>query len=688
MPFWKNRKPAGIEPPLQAVTPTGDDGEPLFLSEQDIAEIEEYSDSADPTTDENRALMHRWRDERIQPALDHWNESWFPKVRQAYKYYEGDTFFKINPVDGSLHFEEGYDNQNVPSNHFSTLINAIVSRILQDRPVPSVVPGSAGERDDNKTVAKLANLVMRHVENVNQGEIKDQILALHAVLGGVAWQVPRYDASQTGKANTENGVEDAATGEIVYDIVSALNVLMQPTTAYDHCNWHVYYEDYPLSYVANEWERGQYVKPSSAEMRDIWLGTEQGMKGVPAPKDLGEAEDKTSTLVRVFRCYERRIDDDGLQTWFRMTFCEDTLLEDAVPIGADLELIPYWFNQSLFENAGTTLAWDLIPLQEQINRAVGVLVTRADLHGTVNPLIPEGAAFPDGFFDNSHDPKVCPVSANGQMITPEWMIPPPIDSQGMVGYIGFLKAEMDDIAGIHETSRGIYDKGINSGKQAQIAAMQDNTNLQRAMAHYRTAKQTFWTQCLRLAADNYPDGKVFEVVGKDGMLQSDVFRKTDFTNPGVVEMRTISRIPLEPQAKMDFILSLNQAGFFDKPPEIQARLFSMLEFDTTPDEEVAWREKARKAALKQVEMIRDGKPVEVFVYQDIDLLMEMLLREVNTVDFLGYQPNIKALFKQQIDMCKALQAQQMMEMQQQAMALQPPAMPGEAQQQPPQQPAA
>lgn len=637
---------------------------PLFLSERDLAAIQQDANPLDPTTIQDRQIIAKWYDQRIRPAKTNWMP-WFAKIAKAYAFYENDTYLKLNEATGALIEPERTNDPRVPSNHFATLVNAIVSRILSDRPMPVSVPGMAGNSiDDNKTIANLANLIMRHVEKVNRGEDKEQLRVLHALLGGMSWKKAVWDASRTAKANMDGQIVEEVTGEILITVHSALEVLMQPCTDFEYCQWLIHAYDRPLSYVADEWENGKYVIPTSAINREVWLGSPESYKGIPAPKQW-DGGDKSSIEVKVFECYERTVDESGKQIWTRLTFCEDTLLEPQTVIGPNLPLTPYWFNCSLYDCSGTTLAWDLIPLQEQINRINDGQAKRLQVHQHPKPLVPEGADYPENFFDNTVDPVVCPVDANGKMLEPSWMVPPPLDSQGVEHEVTRLKLEMDDIAGIHETSRGMIANNITSGKQAQIAAGQDNTNLQRAMANWKSAESTFWTNILEMVVKHYPDGKVVEVVGKDGALQREIFKSANFSNPGVVEMKAMSRIPFEPQQKIDFATNMLQGGLLNQPPEVKAEFYALLGFDASPEEEVTWAARSRAAALKQIEQLRQGIVIEPFIYQDMDLLLKLIFREVNTLDFLGYEEPVKRAFKETIT--KILQLQTSLQM-----AMQPP----------------
>ncbi|HNQ89818.1 MAG TPA: hypothetical protein PKM73_14460 [Verrucomicrobiota bacterium] len=649
-----------------------DDGRPLFLTEADLDKVREFADEADPTTQADRALMAKWRDQRIRSARDHWR-SWFTKIRQAYSYYQGDFYFNQNHL-GDLHYTETTpsDDPRVPDNYFAVLINAVVARILADKPMPMALPGAIGDVDDNHTVARLSNHIMRQIERSNRGDVTEQLRVLHAVLGGVGWKRAWYDPTRSGKANVlvtdpETGeereeIQDAATGEVVYTVHSGLEVLMEPTTEFEHCYWLVHVLPRPLAHVVAEFERGKFVRPTSAQERDLWLGSEEAYKGIPAPKDIGDA-DPSSLSVEIVYCYERVVDPQtGVQTWHRMTFCEDTLLEPMAPVGSECPLKPFFFNNNLWDCSGTTLAWDLIPLQREINRAMDGQAARLRLHQHPKPLVPENGEFPENFFDNTPDPVECPVDASGKMVKPEWMIPPDIDSQGAEQHIAMLKYEMADLAGIHETSRGICDPGIKSGKHAQIAAQQDNTNLQRPRSNWLAAEESFWTYVLGLVAEHYPDGKVIEISGPHGMRDIEVFRAADFQNPGQVQMKSMSRLPMEPQGKLDFVMNLTSSGFFTLPEPIQTRIFAMLGFEESMEEDLAWRIKAKALVARQMDLLREGQPPFVLEHQDVGLFIDLLTREVNTPQFLDLQPEIQANFAAAINM--AMQIQQMRMMQQ------------------------
>jgi len=622
------------------------------VSGQDEALMRERVREGDPTNQNDRAAIAWWKEERIRQAKNATAEI-RGKADEAVAFYEDDTHVAVSP-DGQLIHPEQLKTTAIPvsyrnCNFYAVMVDAICARILSEKAVAKAIAGGMGmDAQRNKQAAKGAELTIQHIERVNNDEDENQALVQMQVLGGVGYQKVWYDDAAWGKVlMQDNNVHEAQTGEITWSAVPMQEILHEPQTKWRHIGWATHGYRRSIGWVRQAFpDRGQYV----------WVGREDRanefsldtmMRGVPVER--AKDRDPDSTQVDVFECFARALNPaTGRPGWLSWTFCEDTVLSPPHFL-RDIPLIPVYFNQSLRTKGPLTLAWDLIPMQREVRQTLEGWCFRRRIHQYPKPILPQSMKMSD--WDNSPRPMRAPVDPRtGKMIPPVWMEPPKLDSQGVNEFLDKQLYLMSERAGIHETSRGMVGSGITSGKQAQIAAAQDNTNLQRPVQNYRTGKSRLWTVVLRLADEKYPRGKLIEVIGRDNRYMAEAFQKGVGEKIVGIRIGTISRIPLEPQQRQDFVKMMAELGLFAEGAERQRREFlRFMEFESNIEDDVDEILVAHAMALEEEELLSQGNWAPVGELDLHEFHLEIHYQAANAPDARADKESYD-LRKQHIDM--------------------------------------
>lgn len=215
---------------------------------------------------------------------------------------------------------------------------------------------------------------------------------------------------------------------------------------------------------------------------------------------------------------------------------------------------------------GTTVLDDARPLQVAYNAAWSNLLEHMRQGGNARLWVPALAA--DMMRDATDRPgEMIAAPANAQK--PEWLTPPPMPAwwQQTPDQIA---AELDDVMGVHEVSRGMAPPNIESGLGIQILTENDATPVGRLVRGTADA----WTRLSRLS---------LELIQAESKNKKTVRVQTPGNAPEVMEWRgkdllgqTDSRVPVDaivPKSKaqsLEMAKMLVQMGLITSLPDFVA----------------------------------------------------------------------------------------------------------------------
>lgn len=188
---------------------------------------------------------------------------------------------------------------------------------------------------------------------------------------------------------------------------------------------------------------------------------------------------------------------------------------------------------------GDTVVTAAVPVQTAYNAAWSNLVEHLKLAGNARMLIPDASV---DAIDELSDLPAELIMYNAAGGKPEWMTPAPLP-QWVIEQPQMLAAQIDDILGLHDVSRGEAPTNIESGVGLSVLVEQDSTPLGALTREIAHGFERYATMALEIYADKVKTtryarlqkaGNLPEVVawtGRDLMGQTTAYVPIDAVMP-------------------------------------------------------------------------------------------------------------------------------------------------------------
>lgn len=201
---------------------------------------------------------------------------------------------------------------------------------------------------------------------------------------------------------------------------------------------------------------------------------------------------------------------------------------------------------------------DLIPLQREYNRVRGQIIEAK------NRMAKPQLAAEQGSIDPT---KV--TSEPGQIIMykPGYRAPVPIPLQEIPSYVlqeqDRIIADMDEISGQHEVSRGQTPTGVTAATAISYLQEQEETKLSATYDSLEEMMEKIACLTLNYIRDYWDVPRIIKTVGVDGSFDAMVFKGSDLANNTDIRIESGSALPVSKAAKQALIMDLMNAGFID-----------------------------------------------------------------------------------------------------------------------------
>jgi hypothetical protein len=251
------------------------------------------------------------------------------------------------------------------------------------------------------------------------------------------------------------------------------------------------------------------------------------------------------------------------------TIFEDSNLEDAgyvdekgtgfIPI---YDNIPSTMAGSPF---GYTPAFDLIPLQQELNELISAVTTNNINFATQCVMAPKGSnlhyqSLATGMTFIEWDPKMGPNAK-----------PEPLNllhsAPETYQLIDKLIQNMEVLAGVSALDRGVPDQSITSGQYAALITTNSiifQAPLQRA---YATLCENVATGTLRILKKNMKSDRVTQIVGMNKVSVAQVWGQEQLSGISGISVETINPMLQTPAGKMQLADVLMKSGLIKDPQQ-------------------------------------------------------------------------------------------------------------------------
>ena len=225
----------------------------------------------------------------------------------------------------------------------------------------------------------------------------------------------------------------------------------------------------------------------------------------------------------------------------------------------------------------TSLVEQLVPLQKEYNRLRSDVVEHERVMMRGKWLVPTTANVPQTAITSQPGEKIyydprggAPVAIPGT--------PPPAE---LWQHIINVKNEFNDIAGIHEVSRGRVPSGVRAASGIMFLQEQDDMQLSVTNLLFNDGFLDIANKIIKLASKYYIEDRLLKIVGKGSDYEVAIFKggQQIDDNDLILNIEFGSKIPYSYVARQQFILSLADRGLITD----RSKLLKMLEFPTEDD---------------------------------------------------------------------------------------------------------
>lgn len=287
---------------------------------------------------------------------------------------------------------------------------------------------------------------------------------------------------------------------------------------------------------------------------------------------------------------------------------------------------------------------DLVPLQREYNR------TRGQIIESKNRMAKPQLAAEIGSIDPS---KV--TSEPGQIIQyrPGFQPPMPIPLQNLPNYVleeqDRIRADMDEISGQHEVSRGQVPPGVTAATAISYLQEQDETTLSYTYDSVEECMEKLAYQTLILVKMYWDTPRKVKITGADGSFDVMAFEGSDLRDNTDIRIEAGSALPTSKAAKQAFIMDLMKMGFIDPQKGLEVmeigginKVYEQIQVDIRQ----AQRENLKMAAAtpELMEQSRYEQLNKIFQDPAIQEAAQMGYIQENpeTGDLINIQPTIES----------------------------------------------
>lgn len=279
---------------------------------------------------------------------------------------------------------------------------------------------------------------------------------------------------------------------------------------------------------------------------------------------------------------------------------------------------------------------DLIPLQREYNRVRGQIIEAKNRMSKPQLAAEIGSIDPTKM-----------TAEPGQIVfyKPGFQAPQPIPVQQLPQYVleeqDRIVADMNEISGQHEVSRGQAPSGVTAATAISYLQEQDETKLSATYDSLEEGIEKVARHTLFYVHQYWDMPRTVKVVGVDGSFDALTFKGSDLHNNTDIRVEGGSSLPTSKAAKQALIMDLMTAGFIEPNKGLEVmeigginKIYEHIQSDVRQ----AQRENLRMAKVNSELMDRHYMEQ---VQKAVESGEEMILQDPETQDFVvpGIDPD-------------------------------------------------
>ena len=518
-------------------------------------------------------------------------------------------------------------------NIFKERIKAISSRILVEKPIPKAIPPSNDASRIN--ACQYANNLIEHWAHSKGLDLKLQKQALAMCLGAMGYWKIYWDSTLEAEVVPQPGEmpRKKIVGDVAFHVLNVAELNIEPGTLNtDEAQWWIHTRLINRGFIENAYRHAPRKSTSDEAAAFKLTGEGEGIPSTEARLNI-EYDEKERAIIH--ECYERVIEGDEYRYRVLIFSGENILTQFDMDYNPFIP-VPYHTIDGV--SVPHCEAFDLIPLQEELNRAVSRNAEHAQINTHPQWWIPSGTRIQSGQLGKEPGGLIKGIGREPKVLEV------PKLSMEIAAYPQQIIMYMDHVSGIHQVSQGMAPYSGSSGKLVQTLQNQDITNLQGPIENFRRAYLRAMTQAITLAQRYYDQPRHITVGGKESYL--DVMDFTGAQLEGGTDIRLVmgTSLPMTHENRQNFALTLFQQGAFnpDRREEFK-RLMEVMGFGDW-NREGDKMEADRDSQELENRFMAQGTPQSVYITDNHEIHLEQLDQFCRTRDYRMLPEEVQMLF--------------------------------------------
>lgn len=427
-------------------------------------------------------------------------------------------------------------------NKIRPIIRHETARLVSQKPIFTVVPATT--EDEDQAAARVGEQIFTSVYDEKEVDYILHQVAFWSSITGSGFMKSYWDPV----ARDANGVP----GDICIENVNPFHI-------------------FPANQSEEDLNKQPYIIQASTKTPE-WVKTRYGFDAPANIMASNVLEDAFQTLVGTRVTPRREV--LVIEVWLKPGAHPKFPLGGLITVvGGQLvqriDRFPYSHMQLPFYKVdlvptgrffGESNITDLIPLQREYNRTVSQIVEAKNLMAKPKLIAPRGSINPRQI---SSEP--------GQVILyqPGFDRPSELPMPPLPGYVldqlDRITADIDDISGQHEISRGGTPSQVTAATAISYLQEQDDSKLAYAITSIERAVQRLGRHVLKYVEQYWDTPRTVRVVGRDGAFEAQQWLNSSLRGNTDVRVEAGSALPRSKAARQAFVMDLLKLGII--PPE-------------------------------------------------------------------------------------------------------------------------
>lgn len=426
--------------------------------------------------------------------------------------------FYLGGIENARLKTGGEKNQFVLAqvNHFANILSHMLNNVTNQRPNLK----ARATNDDFKSLAqtKIGNQVLEYYLDEKDLESYLKTAAELSLIFGEGFVEELWDATLGRDIAVDENENPISEGDVAFYFYSPLDVVRDFTMgSYEDCSWRI------TRKWINRWNLAAKFPQYEEEILSS-VSTMSNMRKVRIGHPVFEAENDQIALYSLIHDRTKVIPDGRF-----VQFIENEnviLIDGPMPHKRILHRVaPQDQHGTTF---GYTKAYDLLPIQENLNMLYSIIASNQSMFGVQSLLVPKGSGIEYSALQGGL--KIVEYNAMPGVESKPSALQLTATPPEIFNHLTHLIQQMETISGVNSVVRGQPEASLESGAALALVASQSIQFLSDFQQAYTKLLESCGTGLLDILKNYAQTPRIISLAGKNNMQYLDEFKGEDIGN--------------------------------------------------------------------------------------------------------------------------------------------------------------